>query len=626
MKLMRLKITDSESFRSLQSGFEYHFRTEWDLEDEQGFAPFVCAGPNGSGKSNLLEVLAAIFYQLELLRSDFLPDCFSNENKTDDDKGNLNEDDNEESEQPKLINNRPDGFELEYQINVPNERQHPDIMGKPLAHVLVKKEQKGSKKIINIQWLNQTDFVSDSPGFVSGRERDFLLPEYILGYSSGENEILSLPFFKMRFIQFDEYWWSGLNRKNDYDVRPETRLTYLDNSFSQAILLCNLLFQDDKTLQPFRDDVGLKELTEFRIVLKREIPIEAENVWAFGSSDNNKRQTLREIVSGKKDDENDRGHSSLFSREDDNGIERYWLKILDLLLSGEVFVEEKQKQPNKVIDRLMRCVTCSFEDFETNTIYLDYYVNAATKQAFQENFSSAIELFQTFQVLLTLNLFTVSEPMKKDLYQSGDLYVSETVPVLAVDERIMRFENVMLEKEGVEEPVSLKSLSDGEHQLLHSLGLCLLFRNTNSLFLLDEPETHFNPGWRSKFISRLHQCFDGSDKDKEREMLITTHTPFLVSDSHRKKVLEFTKEDNQVSISKPEYNTFGASINKITMETFNKDETIGAFAHAKLKEFKDRADDDGVDKKQLIKDINKELGDSVEKVLFIKTLLDSMKD
>lgn len=67
MKLLRLKITDLKGFRSLQAGFEHHFRTPWELQDEHGFGPFVCAGPNGSGKSNLLEVLAAIFFQLELI-------------------------------------------------------------------------------------------------------------------------------------------------------------------------------------------------------------------------------------------------------------------------------------------------------------------------------------------------------------------------------------------------------------------------------------------------------------------------------------------------------------------------------------------------------------------------------
>ena len=82
MKLLRLKITDPDGFRSLPCGFEHHFRTEWSLQEElaqpEGFVPFVCAGPNGSGKSNLLEALAAIFFQLEVqrVRRNFLPDTF----------------------------------------------------------------------------------------------------------------------------------------------------------------------------------------------------------------------------------------------------------------------------------------------------------------------------------------------------------------------------------------------------------------------------------------------------------------------------------------------------------------------------------------------------------------------
>src|SRR5450830_914899 len=84
MKLLRLKITDPAGFRSLPVGFEHHFRSESSLQDElarsEGFAPFVCAGTNGSGKSNLLEVLATIFFQLEILRvrRSFLPEVLQN--------------------------------------------------------------------------------------------------------------------------------------------------------------------------------------------------------------------------------------------------------------------------------------------------------------------------------------------------------------------------------------------------------------------------------------------------------------------------------------------------------------------------------------------------------------------
>jgi predicted ATP-binding protein involved in virulence len=107
-------------------------------------------------------------------------------------------------------------------------------------------------------------------------------------------------------------------------------------------------------------------------------------------------------------------------------------------------------------------------------------------------------------------------------------------------------------------------------------------------------------------------------------MLITTHTPFLISDSKPEKVLVFKKEDGVVSVTHPEYNTLGASINKITMATFNKRETIGGHAQSLLNDLRKRFDA-GEDKDQVIADINRQLGDSVEKVLLIKTILDSME-
>jgi restriction system-associated AAA family ATPase len=265
-----------------------------------------------------------------------------------------------------------------------------------------------------------------------------------------------------------------------------------------------------------------------------------------------------------------------------------------------------------------------YEDEATDTLYLDYYVNEATKEAFRENFDqSPVVLFQALQVLLTLNLYSVSNALKTELYHSGSLYVTETVPTLASDQRIMRIKNFWIQKSEIEKPVLLKSLSDGEHQLLHSLGLCLLFKNTNSLFLLDEPETHFNPDWRANFVTRLHQCFKGSDDT--HEMLATTHTPFLISDSKLEKVLVFNKADGTVTITKPDYNTLGASINKITMNTFGKRETIGGHAQSILEALRKRFED-GEDKEKLIEKINQQLGDSVEKVLLIKSILDSMEE
>ncbi len=48
--------------------------------------------------------------------------------------------------------------------------------------------------------------------------------------------MLSLPFFKMRYIQYDEYLQS-LKQDDAYDESPLSKLIYLDNEYSQAILL-----------------------------------------------------------------------------------------------------------------------------------------------------------------------------------------------------------------------------------------------------------------------------------------------------------------------------------------------------------------------------------------------------
>ncbi|MBX9964046.1 MAG: restriction system-associated AAA family ATPase [Burkholderiales bacterium] len=610
MKLLRLKIADPEGFRSLPCGFEHHFRTEWSLQDElaqpNDFAPFVCAGPNGSGKSNLLEALAAIFFQLEVLRvrRSFLPEALQDD----------------------TLDVSPVAFELNYMIRVPAEFRSPDSPS--WAEVGVSKNAGESVRIL---WKNQGDFGTDVYEAFKGGHADILLPQYVLGYSSGENEILSLQFFKMRFVQFDEYW-NALTRQLSYPGHPETRLAYLDSGFSQAILICNLLFQDKATLQPFREDVGIEALREFRIILRRQVPIDAVQLEAFDLADEDQKRERRNRIQAEArtrglseseigqsvDDwvrrEIIKGNPAL-SETDEQGSTRYRLNLLQLL--------EGDEKSSLVVSALKRCATLNYVDDATDTLVLDYWVNEATRQAFRENFDgSALALFQALQVLLTLNLYAVNEALKTDLYTSTSHYVSETVPTLASDQRIMRFKFVRFTKQGAAQPMMLKELSDGEHQLLHSLGLCLLFRDTNSLFLLDEPETHFNPDWRANFISRLRQCLPGKG-EVSQDMLITTHAPFLISDSRPEKVLVFSKDKSTgvVRIQPPGYNTLGASINKITMSTFGKGETIGAYAQAVLDGLRERFDAGDEDPAELINEVNRELGDSVEKMLLIKTIL-----
>ncbi|MEK3705478.1 restriction system-associated AAA family ATPase [Paenibacillus sp. FSL R7-0198] len=570
MKLLRLKITDPNGFRSLQAGFEVHFLRDWNYAEAREFNPYILAGPNGSGKSNILEVLGAIFYHLECMYLNYRPELF---------------------EYDELMNPQgftsdvasPNGFELEYYFPVPfamNKSGLPEY-----AHIKIVKVYKGSP----IVYLMDKELST----VLTSKEAREVLPDYVLGYSSGENEILSLPFFKMRFIHYDEYK-DYLNRQISYPSTPEGRLTFLNAEFNQAIILANLLLQDKQSLQPYMDEVGIEDIKSFRIIIKKfinlnqtQITDDPENTVLF------QRNVIEAI-------------------EDEQGEVRYRVNITQNL--------------EPVIQKLIYCSTCHNYDPEVDQLYLDYWVNETTKEAFAHHFGSAIELFQVFQILLTLNLYTVNEKLKKELYQSASLYVNETVPTLPSDERIMRFKDMWIQKRGLADQILIKSLSDGEHQFLHSLGLCLLYKDKNCLFLLDEPETHFNPNWRAKFISSIRDCLDNENSEiSMQDMLITTHTPFLISDSHKDYVLLFDRSsENIVEVTRPDYNTFGASINKITMKSFRKIETIGGYAEKQLNVLKERFEA-GVAQYELIEDVEL-LGDSVEKVLFLKRVLDSLEE
>ncbi|MEG6512506.1 restriction system-associated AAA family ATPase [Desulforamulus ruminis] len=571
MKLLRLKINDPKGFRSLRQGFEVHFLREWDYAEAREFNPYVLAGPNGSGKSNILEALAAIFFHMESIHLRYRPNNFRYD----------------EEENPGGFREEvgtPDAFELEYFIPVPDSlRSETD---QNIAHICIVKEL-GQRPAI--YWLNQSGITNNTKALDKKTAKE-VLPAYILAYSSGENEILSLPFFKMRFIHFDEYS-DFLIRDDFYGQAPEGRLIYLDEQFSQAILLSNLLLQPEEVLQPFEKELGLKTVKEFRLIIgKHQYETIHDDVFeAMAESDKvDLGKTRRELTSKLR----------------------------------------------TTIERLESCSTAQYTVYDDEGVekfrVLDFFVDEATKEAFRYHFQNTpLNLFKAFQILHTLNYYTIDQATRAHIYKSKNIYLKQEMAAIALGERsIFQVKDFKLDKDGVEDVIYTKSLSDGEHQFIHSLGLCLLYKDENCLFLLDEPETHFNPDWRAKFISRLRDCFsEGKSGETIREMLITTHSPFLISDSRQEYVLLFDKNKalNSVSVRRPDFNTLGASINKITMEAFEKGSTIGGYAEQILNKFKKRlSDGEAADK--IIDEANRTLGDSIEKILFINELVNRRRD
>ena len=577
MKLLRFKVNTPEGFRSLQSGFEIYFLRDFDYHLAQDFNPNILAGRNGSGKSNILEALANIFYHLDCMFNDYLPEGFL-----------ISEEDKSGFDNTVCV---VDAFELEYFIDIPiilidkTIDELPDIpINQIKAHIQITKEVGQTP---NFEWLNRKEY-SNKTESLGKKEIQLLLPRYVLGYSSGENELLSLPFFKTRFLHFDEYADKLIHEEPfGYPPKSEGRLIYLDNQYSQAILLANFLMQDEKMLAPFKEEVELEDLDEFRLIICMD-----------------KYLNLHEDIL--------RDRTITFEKLHDDK-------------NNQIQLNHNLRESIEILKKCATCFEIQYKEQENKEdgreyLILDYKVTQATKDAFRFHFAeSPLQLFQLFQILLELNAYVVSAEDKKRVYQSKNIFINHDIyPNPLEDDRIIRFKNFWIKKKGLSKPLFTKELSDGEHQFLHSLGLCLLFKNESCLFLLDEPETHFNPDWKAKFISSIRHCFAFEDTSTMREMLISTHSPYLISDSESKYVHVFVKdnESKKVTSSFPEFQTLGASVNKITIEVFKTPLTIGKHAFSFLENINKRFEN-GENKDILLTELEDKLGDSVEKTLLI---------
>ncbi len=281
------------------------------------------------------------------------------------------------------------------------------------------------------------------------------------------------------------------------------------------------------------------------------------------------------------------------------------------------------------IEHLKRCATCYDYDEKTETYIFDFWINDQTRKAFIAFWKDSLDLYSSLHKLSMLNDLAIPkktrERFRKD---TRERRFASLLPEPQDEDKIFRFERVRFVSEKSDEAVDYVSLSDGEHQLAQLLGTLCMVSFPGVLFLLDEPESHFNPQWRVKCISKI---FDlptsngirrkGGDAGKaaEQECLLSTHSPFLPSDMAREKVFIFEKDDQKVRWRNPEIETYGSTFDAILEDCFKIRPPISQVPMTEIEHLKRSEDEDeireGIDK----------LGHSVEKVFLADRLRQIMK-
>ena len=141
------------------------------------------------------------------------------------------------------------------------------------------------------------------------------------------------------------------------------------------------------------------------------------------------------------------------------------------------------------------------------------------------------------------------------------------------------------------------SLSSGEYALLSMFSRIfnaakLIEKNPTPnlvLLLIDEGELYFHPQWQKQWVTILIECLNKIFEQHNIfvQVILTTHSPFLLSDIPMDRVL-FLENDNNNQINSKNYlddmhHTFGANINSLyTHSFFLKGSLMGDFAKNKI--------------------------------------------
>lgn len=529
MKLLRAHIIEAKTCGGLLDGLDLRLRSA--SVDYSEFGPLCLIGPNGSGKSQFLQVLAEMFQAV-------CSACVPKE-----ERGESNAD---------LL------FEVEYLIR-------PGAADTPV-HVRAARTKDGrGKAAVRIERRESGRWVGCE--LMDGATRQ-LLPSKVVGYTSGDNETLSLPFLVSRSGYADDVRTAALSESDPASPVTDTRLMLVDYGTNLEVLAANLLLGDEAQRAALLAEANVRDMHSCRCVV----------------------QLAHSAVR--------RAPAKRARRSNRKGVQ----------LTDEL---------EYYLDALKRCATCWNYHKKSETYTFDFFIDDQTRTAFTFFWESALSLYSSLHKLAMLNDLAIPK-------RTRDRFRRETrarrfasrLPEPQDEDKVFRFEEVRFRPCGHAGAVDYVSLSDGEHQLAQLLGTLAMNSYPNALFLLDEPESHFNPQWRVKTVSRMLDLpttggkrSDGGDISRvaEQECLLTTHAPFVPSDMPRDRVFIFSKVDGRITVDHPDIETYGTTFDSIIEACFGVVPPISEKSRSEIDALRRSTDP------KAIEDALRRLGSSVQK-------------
>jgi restriction system-associated AAA family ATPase len=349
------------------------------------------------------------------------------------------------------------------------------------------------------------------------------LPSKIIGYTSGDNETISNPFLSYYDIYADFVANRAFGGSVELDYEP--RFYFMDYNTNLGIAISNLVFDEDienlnldNDLTKVKTELNIEKIKSFQIVIQT----------------NQTAAPKAKSTSGE---------------------------------TGVILTKELKDWLNQ----LKKSATCYDYSKKENRYTFDFLLDSASKEALAHFFKTPYNLYSALYKFEILNNLIVDKATRKSIETQRALRrLTKKMPEVPDKDKVLRYSELKL-KLSNGQMVDYLSLSDGEHQFFNVLGTLLMIQDDNALFLLDEPETHFNPKWRRLFVSKIN----GITKGRSQDLFITSHSPFVVSDTFKEYIYIFKRvSKDKIEVEYPKMETFGASFNHILKMAFDLDDSM----------------------------------------------------
>lgn len=276
-----------------------------------------------------------------------------------------------------------------------------------------------------------------------------------------------------------------------------------------------------------------------------------------------------------------------------NGKHLFILHMLEMLINEHMLLSSKDPFPDSIDQSIDKKIAAKFMVYNNNLYSgkLDDYpgIKYFLLNRLYEFVNIADDVHGIPTEMDWLAIVNLLEEFPENYFTYNNNECCLTITLGQYDSRV--FDLLTLRSKGcIVNPFKIKfpEKSDGEFSIIRIMSSIYSKIETNLeygrikfLILIDEIDRHLHPEWNRTFLSRLLSVLHKYKDTAEFQIIMTTHSPYLISDLPKENILRISRVSDSLSVSHSNFG-FGSNIYDIINDSFFLDSPIGEFANTKI--------------------------------------------